>query len=68
MTQPQPEQEMKANRMLMLELTDGITVVEGMEYKPIPNLNINDLSPGTKVRLLSLQFAPQALHTLFTLL
>lgn len=38
----------KADRMLMLELTDGTTVVEGMEYRPAPNLSVN-LSPGTKV-------------------
>ncbi|MPC13790.1 RecQ-mediated genome instability protein 1 [Portunus trituberculatus] len=38
----------KADRMLILELTDGTTVVEGMEYRPTPNLSVN-LSPGTKV-------------------
>lgn len=47
---PQTTQERKAERMLMLELTDGSTVVEGMEYRAAPNLSVN-LSPGTKVRL-----------------
>lgn len=40
--------ERKAERMLMLELTDGSTVVEGMEYRAAPNLSVS-LSPGTKV-------------------
>ncbi|KAG0729579.1 RecQ-mediated genome instability protein 1 [Chionoecetes opilio] len=40
--------ERKPERMLMLQLSDGTTRVEGMEYRPASNLNIN-LSPGTKV-------------------
>lgn len=58
-TQTQAARE-KADRMLMLELTDGTTVVEGMEYRPAPNLSVN-LSPGTKVRLPFLSL--QALYT-----
>lgn len=45
---PRAAWERKAERMLMLELTDGTTVVEGMEYRSAPNLNVG-LSPGTKV-------------------
>jgi RecQ mediated genome instability protein len=32
----------------MMELTDGTINIKGMEYRPIPALNVN-LSPGLKV-------------------
>ncbi|XP_004581179.2 recQ-mediated genome instability protein 1 [Ochotona princeps] len=40
--------EAKPSRMLMLQLTDGITQIQGMEYQSIPALHSN-LSPGTKI-------------------
>lgn len=40
--------EAKSSRMLMLQLTDGIVQIQGMEYQSIPALR-NDLSPGTKI-------------------
>lgn len=40
--------EAKPSRMLMLQLTDGIVQVQGMEYQPIPALHSN-LPPGTKI-------------------
>ncbi|KPP61826.1 recQ-mediated genome instability protein 1-like [Scleropages formosus] len=42
--------EVKPMRMLMLQLTDGVHNLEGMEYKPIPALNTS-LRPGTKILL-----------------
>lgn len=42
--------EAKPTRMLMLQLTDGVQNLEGMEYRPIPALNAN-LPPGTKLQL-----------------
>ncbi|XP_074650576.1 recQ-mediated genome instability protein 1-like isoform X2 [Tubulanus polymorphus] len=42
--------EPKASRMLMMCLTDGNQQVFGMEYKPIPQINLN-LPPGTKLLL-----------------
>ncbi|TRY99423.1 hypothetical protein DNTS_022982 [Danionella cerebrum] len=42
--------EAKPTRMLMLQLTDGVQSLEGMEYRPIPALNTN-LAPGTKLLL-----------------
>lgn len=42
--------EAKPTRMLMLQLTDGVQSLEGMEYRPIPTLNAN-LPPGTKLQL-----------------
>ncbi|XP_076847602.1 recQ-mediated genome instability protein 1 [Brachyhypopomus gauderio] len=42
--------EARPTRLLMLQLTDGVQSVEGMEYKPIPALSI-DLPPGTKLQL-----------------
>ena len=41
--------------MLMMEITDGISQVKGMEYQSIPFLDIN-VKPGTKVSLFSYQF------------
>ncbi|XP_029634765.1 recQ-mediated genome instability protein 1 isoform X1 [Octopus sinensis] len=35
-------------RMLKMEMTDGTTVVHGIEYKSIPSLNVN-INPGFKV-------------------
>ncbi|XP_045418186.1 recQ-mediated genome instability protein 1 [Lemur catta] len=40
--------EAKPSRMLMLQLTDGIVQMQGMEYQSIPALR-NDLPPGTKI-------------------
>uniref|UniRef100_A0A8C9EZ93 RecQ-mediated genome instability protein 1 n=1 Tax=Pavo cristatus TaxID=9049 RepID=A0A8C9EZ93_PAVCR len=34
--------------MLMLQLTDGIHQIQGMEYQPVPVLHSN-LPPGTKI-------------------
>uniref|UniRef100_A0A672R4E5 RecQ-mediated genome instability protein 1 n=1 Tax=Sinocyclocheilus grahami TaxID=75366 RepID=A0A672R4E5_SINGR len=42
--------EAKPTRMLMLQLTDGVQSLEGMEYRPIPALSTN-LPPGTKLQL-----------------
>ncbi|XP_016329108.1 recQ-mediated genome instability protein 1-like [Sinocyclocheilus anshuiensis] len=42
--------EAKPTRMLMLQLTDGVQSLEGMEYQPIPALSTN-LPPGTKLQL-----------------
>ncbi|NXG71048.1 RMI1 protein, partial [Baryphthengus martii] len=40
--------ETKPTRMLMLQLTDGIHQIQGMEYQPVPVLHSN-LPPGTKI-------------------
>ncbi|NWW22026.1 RMI1 protein, partial [Falcunculus frontatus] len=40
--------EAKPTRMLMLQLTDGIHQIQGMEYQPVPVL-CSDLPPGTKI-------------------
>lgn len=40
--------EAKPSRMLMLQLTDGIVQMQGMEYQPIPALH-SHLPPGTKI-------------------
>ncbi|XP_057252472.1 recQ-mediated genome instability protein 1 [Pezoporus wallicus] len=40
--------EAKPTRMLMLQLTDGIHQIQGMEYQPVPALHSN-LPPGTKI-------------------
>ncbi|NWS32844.1 RMI1 protein, partial [Polioptila caerulea] len=40
--------EAKPSRMLMLQLTDGIHQIQGMEYQPVPVLCSN-LPPGTKI-------------------
>ncbi|EOB00063.1 Protein RMI1-like protein, partial [Anas platyrhynchos] len=42
--------EAKPTRMLMLQLTDGIHQIQGMEYQPVPVLH-SDLPPGTKITL-----------------
>ncbi|KAL6456768.1 hypothetical protein MHYP_G00353120 [Metynnis hypsauchen] len=42
--------EAKPTRMLMLQLTDGVQSLEGMEYQPIPALNPS-LPPGTKLQV-----------------
>ncbi|KFV69353.1 RecQ-mediated genome instability protein 1, partial [Dryobates pubescens] len=42
--------ETKPTRMLMLQLTDGIHQVQGMEYQPVPILHCN-LPPGTKITI-----------------
>ncbi|XP_015923015.2 recQ-mediated genome instability protein 1 isoform X2 [Parasteatoda tepidariorum] len=43
-----PAWEAKPTRMLMLNLTDGCTTVQGMEYRPINTLSLS-LPPGVKV-------------------
>ncbi|NWR71790.1 RMI1 protein, partial [Centropus unirufus] len=40
--------EVKPTRMLMLQLTDGIREIQGIEYQPVPVLHSN-LPPGTKI-------------------
>lgn len=40
--------EAKPSRMLMLQLTDGVVQMQGMEYQSIPGLH-SDLPPGTKI-------------------
>ncbi|KFU87984.1 RecQ-mediated genome instability protein 1 [Chaetura pelagica] len=40
--------EAKPTRMLLLQLTDGIHQIQGMEYQPVPVLHSN-LPPGTKI-------------------
>lgn len=40
--------EAKPSRMLMLQLTDGVVQMQGMEYQSIPALR-SDLPPGTKI-------------------
>ena len=41
--------ESKANRLLLLELTDGVADLQAMEYQPIKQLNMQQLLPGAKV-------------------
>ncbi|XP_006902026.1 PREDICTED: recQ-mediated genome instability protein 1 [Elephantulus edwardii] len=45
---PQKPWEAKPSRMLMLQITDGILQIQGMEYQAIPALH-SDLPPGTKI-------------------
>lgn len=40
--------EVRPSRMLMLQLTDGVTQIQGMEYQSIPALH-SALPPGTKI-------------------
>ncbi|XP_008944089.1 PREDICTED: recQ-mediated genome instability protein 1, partial [Merops nubicus] len=42
--------EAKPTRMLMLQLTDGIHQIQGMEYQPVPVL-CSSLPPGTKITI-----------------
>ena len=42
--------EPKANRLLLLELTDGVTDLQAMEYQPLTRLNVQQLLPGAKVK------------------
>lgn len=42
--------EAKPTRMLMMQLTDGIHHIQGMEYLPIPLLH-SSLPPGTKIMI-----------------
>ncbi|KRZ58347.1 RecQ-mediated genome instability protein 1 [Trichinella nativa] len=44
------DKDRKNCRMVVMELTDGITTLRAMEYHPIPQLELN-LMPGCKVRL-----------------
>ena len=41
--------EPKVNRLLLLELTDGVADLQAMEYQPIKQLNVQQLLPGAKV-------------------
>ncbi|KAM6169630.1 recQ-mediated genome instability protein 1 [Rhynchocyon petersi] len=45
---PQKPWEAKPSRMLLLQVTDGIIQIQGMEYQSIPALH-SDLPPGTKI-------------------
>ena len=36
-------------RVLKLTLSDGVREVSAMEYKPVPQLDVENLRPGTKV-------------------
>ncbi|XP_075405957.1 recQ-mediated genome instability protein 1 [Tenrec ecaudatus] len=45
---PQRPWEAKPSRMLMLQMTDGILQIQGMEFQPIPTLH-SGLPPGTKI-------------------
>ncbi|XP_053480336.1 recQ-mediated genome instability protein 1 [Ictalurus furcatus] len=45
--------EAKPTRMLMLQLTDGVQNLEGIEYRPIPALTAN-LPPGTKLQVVGM--------------
>ncbi|XP_001505378.1 recQ-mediated genome instability protein 1 [Ornithorhynchus anatinus] len=42
--------EVKPERVLMLQITDGVVQIQGMEYQPIPALH-SSLIPGTKLLL-----------------
>lgn len=46
--------EPKANRLLLLELTDGVVDFQAMEYQPVTQLNTQHLLPGTKVLVTAL--------------
>jgi hypothetical protein len=52
--------------MLKLELTDGTTTVNGMEYKPMKKLN-TDILPGTKVGVLFALYITHHFCNLFNL-
>ena len=43
--------EPKANRLLLLELTDGVSSLQAMEYQPMTQLNVQQLIPGAKVHV-----------------
>lgn len=45
--------EAKPTRMLMLQITDGVQYLEGIEYRPIPALSAN-LPPGTKLQVVGM--------------
>ncbi|XP_074851272.1 recQ-mediated genome instability protein 1 [Carettochelys insculpta] len=42
--------EAKPTRLLMIQLTDGVHQIQGMEYQPVPVLHSN-LPPGTKITI-----------------
>ncbi|KAK3888920.1 hypothetical protein Pcinc_007050 [Petrolisthes cinctipes] len=46
----QPAWEPKPTRMLLMQITDGTSVVHGMEYRTIPILSLN-IKPGAKLLL-----------------
>ena len=41
--------EPKANRLLLLELSDGVTDLQAMEYQPLTHISLQQLLPGAKV-------------------
>ena len=41
--------EPKANRLLLLELSDGVTNLQAMEFQPLTQLSQQQLLPGPKV-------------------
>ncbi|XP_077977567.1 recQ-mediated genome instability protein 1-like [Glandiceps talaboti] len=51
-TATQPTQRWQANssRMLMLQMTDGSQTMQGMEYRPCPELDV-DMQPGCKIQI-----------------
>ncbi|XP_070568492.1 recQ-mediated genome instability protein 1-like [Ptychodera flava] len=49
-TQTTPRWQTNSSRMLMLQLTDGVQALQGMEYKPCPDLSV-DMSPGMKIQV-----------------
>lgn len=63
----QPVWEPKPSRMLLMQITDGTSVVRGMEYHAIPILSLN-IKPGAKVcEVLSLSpFRPRLFSFLVT--
>ncbi|KAK4292810.1 hypothetical protein Pmani_034450 [Petrolisthes manimaculis] len=48
--QHQPAWEPKPTRMLLMQITDGTSVIRGMEYRTIPILSLN-IKPGAKLLL-----------------
>ncbi|TSL97345.1 RecQ-mediated genome instability protein 1 [Bagarius yarrelli] len=45
--------EAKPTRMLMLQLTDGVQILEAIEYRTVPALSAN-LPPGTKLQIVGM--------------
>lgn len=44
------EENTDTKRVLKVTLTDGLQEIDAIEYKPVPELNIN-ITPGTKIRI-----------------
>lgn len=47
----QKDDETPAKRVLQMRLTDGLQEINAIEYKTIPELNVN-IVPGTKIRII----------------